>query len=80
MMPNRYILKGSDGAFEERSDLEAARAAVRDKLASGGWAYVEIYLDVGLPTGAARMKYECFDQKEGMWVRKDHEPTGPEDC
>lgn len=79
-MPNRYNVKGSDNPFEMQPDLEAARSSARNKLTQGGWAYVEIYMDVGLPTGASRMKYEYFDQKNAVWVRTDSEPFGPDDC
>jgi hypothetical protein len=79
-MSHRYFVKDTEGSFEEQSNLNVAQDSVKSTLANGYWAYIEIYLDVGLQTGAGLMKYECIDQKEAVWVRKDQEPIGPGDC
>jgi hypothetical protein len=73
-MANKYVVRAGNDLFEPYSDRSEAKSRAENLLEQGHQAYIEMYLDVGLISGAGLVKYEYWDQEYGSWVTGDTVP------
>lgn len=73
-MAHTYLVYTEGSSPEPYSNQSDAKLRAEGLIKQGRQAYIEMYLDTGIISGASLVKYEYWDQEHGCWVIGDSVP------